>query len=202
MGDPNPDPLFIYDPVTAEILKPVDLLKDIAYKLMKLDLQMVILGTGDPAYEKYFEGLQKKHPDKVSATIGFDGVLAQKIYAGSDFFLMPSRFEPCGLGQMISLRYGTIPVVRATGGLGDSVDEFDPKAGSGNGFVFTDYVSKDLLATVKRAIDVYNDEPSHRRLIANAMACDYSAGRAAKHYAQFYSDALAQVSRGERCLAA
>jgi starch synthase len=181
--------------------KGLDLLKDIAAKLMKLDMQMVILGTGDPAYEKYFKGLEQKHPDKVSATIGFDAVLAQKIYAGSDFFLMPSRFEPCGLGQMISLRYGTIPVVRATGGLGDTIEEYDVSTGSGNGFVFSEYDSKKLLASVKRALAVYADEPAMSKLVSNAMECDFSAGRAAKHYAEFYAAASSIVLRGERCAA-
>src|SRR5687767_6602867 len=117
--------------------------------------QLVVLGTGDPAYEAKWRDLAAKSKGRLALTLGFDAALAQRIYAGADIFLMPSRFEPCGLGQLISLRYGTVPVVRATGGLADTVQDFDPDTETGTGFVFRDYTPEALRAVVLRALDAY-----------------------------------------------
>lgn len=170
--------------------KGLDLLKDIMPRLMRFDVQFVLLGSGDPIYEAYFEKVQKSHPDKMHTRIGFDANLAQKIYAGCDIFLMPSRFEPCGLGQMISLRYGTVPVVRATGGLADTIEEFDPKDQTGNGFVFTDYDSGAFFDAVKRSISTYRAPAAWEALVNNAMACDFSCRKCASEYIKFYQEAI------------
>jgi len=174
--------------------KGLDILKKAMPSLMKDDLQLVILGTGDPSYEKYFADQAKKHPDKVSANIGFDAALAQRIYAGSDFFLMPSRFEPCGLGQMISLRYGSVPIVRRTGGLGDTITEFDSAAGSGNGFVFEKYDVKELTAAIERALIVFAKPALRKQIISNGMNCDFSTTRCAEQYSALYSEAIRRKS--------
>lgn len=175
--------------------KGLDILKKAMRSIVKQNMQLVILGNGDPSYEKYFSDQAKKHPDKISANINFDAALAQRIYAGTDFFLMPSRFEPCGLGQMISLRYGSIPIVRRTGGLGDTISEFNPASGSGNGFVFDKYDSKELDKAVERAIAVYAKPASMKKLIDNAMRCDFSTGRCAEQYISIYSEALQRKSQ-------
>lgn len=180
--------------------KGLDLLKKAMPKLMQEDVQLVILGTGDSAYEKYFASQAAKYPEKVSVTIGFDAALAQRIYAGSDFFLMPSRFEPCGLGQMIAVRYGSIPIVRRTGGLGDTISEFDPATKRGNGFVFDDYTHRAMLAAIGRALGVYADEAGWKKVRSNAMQSDFSTRRCAKQYAELYADAVSR--RGARVLAA
>ena len=170
--------------------KGLDLIKAVMPRLMKLDVQFVLLGTGDPAYEAYFESVQKRNRLKMRARIGFDPTLAQKIYAGCDIFLMPSRFEPCGLGQMISLRYGTVPVVRATGGLADTVREFDPADLYGNGFVFTRYEPEALVAAIRRALSIYQSQKLWQALVENGMACDFSLRRSALEYEQYYLDAI------------
>src|SRR2546423_8588846 len=128
--------------------KGLDLIANIMWGLMRLNLQLVVLGAGDARYEEMFRANARDNPGKVSATIGFKPVLAQQIYAGSDMFLMPSRFEPCGLGQLISLRYGTIPIVRATGGLAHTLDARDPVQQTRNGFVFTAHHHLDPFAQV------------------------------------------------------
>ena len=148
--------------------------------LMELDCQFVFLGTGQKKYESYLKKLAKKYPDKVSANIMFDIKLAQQIYAGSDTFLMPSRFEPCGLGQMIAMRYGTIPVVRKTGGLADTVN-------SQVGFSFTDFTPEALLRTMKRALKVYYNNPKKwKQLQINGMKKDFSWDKSAKEYLKLY----------------
>jgi starch synthase len=170
--------------------KGLDLIKKAMPKLMKENLQLVILGTGDPVYEKYFTQQSKKYPEKISVTIGFNAALAQRIYAGSDFFLMPSRFEPCGLGQMIALRYGSIPIVRRTGGLGDTIFEFNPAKGNGNGFVFDKYDSKELTSAIDRALAAYADPASWLKIVGNAMRSDYSTKRCAAQYESLYKTAM------------
>ncbi len=149
--------------------KGLDLIANIMWGLMRLNLQLVVLGAGDARYEDLFRANARDNPQKVSATIGFKPVLAQHIYAGSDIFLMPSRFEPCGLGQLISLRYGTIPIVRATGGLADTIDDWDPVRQTGNGFVFTAYDHWDLFAQVVRALEAFRQPSLWKRLQTNAM---------------------------------
>jgi starch synthase len=166
--------------------KGLDLLSEIADDLMKLDAQLVILGTGDKKYEDLFKKMAEKAPDKISAKIMFDVDLAQLIYAGADMFLMPSKYEPCGLGQMFAMRYGTIPVVRYTGGLKDSVTEFNPSKGTGNGFGFESYKADDLLKALNKALDCYSDDKLWRKIVMNAMETDFSWERSAKEYEELY----------------
>jgi starch synthase len=170
--------------------KGLDLIKAIMPRLVKESLQFALLGTGDPQYERCFTKLAKQHPTRVAARIGFDARLAQRIYAGADLFLMPSRFEPCGLGQMISLRYGTIPIVRKTGGLADSVRDFSPRTGKGNGFVFGPYKPDRLIAAVRRALVTFRDQPAWQGLVQNALQSDFSWRSSAARYVAMYGDAL------------
>jgi starch synthase len=169
--------------------KGLDLIANIMWGLMRLNLQLVVLGAGDARYEELFRANARDNPKKVSATIGFKPVLAQHIYAGSDMFLMPSRFEPCGLGQLISLRYGTIPIVRATGGLADTIDDWDPVGQTGNGFVFTAYDHWDLYAQVVRAVETFRQPALWRRLQATAMSTDVSWANSAEKYVGLYRTA-------------
>ena len=171
--------------------KGLDLIIEAMDRLMKLNLQFVLLGTGDEHYETAFKNFKTKYPDKTALYIGFNTALAQRIYAGSDMFLMPSRFEPCGLGQLISLRYGTIPIVRATGGLAETVVDFDADSESGNGFSFEEYSSSEMIRTVKRALKVYNEEPElWKKLVARAMSSDMSWDKSAAKYMDMYRMAL------------
>lgn len=171
--------------------KGLDLIHAAAEAILKLPVQLVVLGLGDPLYETYFTQLQSRYPKQVRACIRFDIELAQRIYAGSDLFLMPSRFEPCGLGQLISLRYGTLPIVRATGGLADTIQDFDPQARpDGNGFVFTDYTPEALLAAVRRAVALYGRKGVWPMLVERALSADYSWPRSAAKYAALYADAV------------
>jgi len=171
--------------------KGLDLIANIMWGLMRLNLQLVVLGAGDARYEEMFRTNARDNPQKVSATIGFKPVLAQHIYAGSDMFMMPSRFEPCGLGQLISLRYGTIPIVRATGGLADTIDDWDPVRQTGNGFVFSAYDHWDLYAQVVRAVETFRQPTLWRRLQANAMSTDVSWLHSADQYVGLYRTAMA-----------
>src|SRR5437868_1052461 len=175
--------------------KGLDLIANIMWGLMRLNVQLVVLGAGDARYEELFRANARDNPTKVSATIGFKPVLAQHIYAGSDMFLMPSRFEPCGLGQLISLRYGTIPIVRATGGLADTIDDWDPVRQTGNGFVFSAYDHWDLYAQVVRALETFRQPQLWQRLQANAMATDVSWANSAEKYVRLYRAAI--VNHGE-----
>ncbi|HQD40712.1 MAG TPA: glycogen synthase GlgA [Bacillota bacterium] len=175
--------------------KGLDLIAQISDELMGHDLQVVVLGTGDPHYEDMFRTLRERYPDKVGVHIGFNAALAQKIYAGADLFLMPSRYEPCGLGQLISLRYGTIPIVRETGGLKDTITDYDPETRHGNGFSFRDYDSSAFLSAIRRSLAVYHNEPVWRELVENAMNCDFSWNRSATEYMGLYGAALRKVHR-------
>lgn len=171
--------------------KGLDILSEVLRYILNMDVQFVLLGTGDKKYEEMFKDIEKEFPDKMSANITFDIVLAQKIYASSDMFLMPSRYEPCGLGQMYSLRYGTIPVVRYTGGLADTVMEYDEEAMKGNGFGFKEYDSAYLLKAVARAVDFFKNKKGHwKKLIENAMKTDLSWERSANEYVKIYNKAL------------
>ncbi|MFZ5644328.1 MAG: glycogen synthase [Bacillota bacterium] len=171
--------------------KGLDLISDIADDLLNMDIQIVMLGSGERHYEIMFEQLKKKYPEKVGAYIGYNSILAQRIYAGADIFLMPSRFEPCGLGQLIAMRYGTIPVVRATGGLADTVNDYNPVTGSGNGFVFSEYDGRALYHAVTRALRLFRDAPDKWiRLLINAMDLDYSWARSGVEYLQLYQEAI------------
>lgn len=166
--------------------KGLDLLADIAADVLKLPAQLVMLGNGERALENRFRALARRHPGKCAITVGFSEAQAHRIEAGADIFLMPSRFEPCGLNQMYSMRYGTPPVVRATGGLADTViDAADDERG--NGFVFAGATSVELEAAIRRAIASWHDRKSWRRLQKNGMACDFSWAAPAREYAALYA---------------
>lgn len=166
--------------------KGLDLVSRIIHPLLGMDAQFILLGTGEERYRRLFENIRKKFPGKASINLRFDALLAKEIYAGADMFLMPSRYEPCGLGQIISLRYGTIPVVRNTGGLADTIVEYDPGTTRGNGFVFERYDAGELFAAVKRAVDIYRQRGLWKKLVANAMRCDFSWDSSAKKYIELY----------------
>jgi starch synthase len=168
--------------------KGFDLIAAVADDLMKENLAIVALGTGDPKYEKLFAALAKKFPDKVGVRIGYDNALAHKIEAGADMFLMPSRYEPCGLNQIYSLRYGTVPVVRATGGLDDTIEDFNPKTGKGTGFKFEAYDGRALVECIRRALKAYGT-PAWHVVQANGMAQDFSWKASAGEYVKLYEAA-------------
>lgn len=173
--------------------KGFDLLIEAADELLsKHDLQLVILGAGEERYESAFVNLVKKYPTKVGARIGvYDEPLAHLIYAGSDMFLMPSRYEPCGLGQMISMRYGTLPIVHHTGGLMDTVKEVDEATGKGNGFCFHKFDAAEMLNAIERALSIYSGKPQlWRKAMLNAMKADYSWEHSAREYERAYRMAI------------
>lgn len=172
--------------------KGLDLVSLIIQPLLAADAQFILLGTGEERYHRLFEGIKKKFPGKASINLRFDALLAKEIYAGADMFLMPSRYEPCGLGQMISLRYGTIPIVRNTGGLADTITEYDPKTARGTGFVFDRYDAGELFNAVKRAIDIYRRGGLWKKLAANAMRCDFSWDASARKYMEVYEEVKRQ----------
>lgn len=153
------------------------------------DMQLVVLGTGDPALEKTFAAAAERY-ENIAVWLKFSDPLARRIYAGSDLFLMPSRYEPCGLGQMIAMRYGTLPVVRATGGLADSVTETATATQPQNGFVFTGYNTEELLAALQRAAQAFADGKRWAKLVQNALATDFTWTRSAAEYVQLYEAAL------------
>ena len=160
--------------------KGLDLVRAVAENIISEGIQLVILGTGEYAYESFFSELAARHPGRCGVKIAFIPSLASKIYAGADMFLMPSKSEPCGLAQMISLRYGTIPIVRETGGLRDSIT--DSGDGQGNGFTFKSYNAHDMMHACWRAKEGYYNHDGWLQLVRRAMACDFSwKASAAKH---------------------
>ncbi|MCP4726311.1 MAG: glycogen synthase GlgA [bacterium] len=166
--------------------KGFDLLEEIAEDLFALDLQMVVIGMGEKKYHKMFDSLKKKYKGKLGVKFTFDEDLSHLVEAGADIFLMPSRFEPCGLNQLFSLRYGTVPVVRKVGGLADTITEFDEKTEKGNGFVFDKYSSKDFLAAIKRALKLFEDLKTWKKILKNGMKQDFSWNSSAKKYSKIY----------------
>ena len=150
------------------------------------DIQLVVLGTGEKRYEDWFKGLAWRYPKKVSVNIYFSNELAQRIYAGADIFLMPSKYEPCGIGQLIALRYGTIPVVRQTGGLKDTVQQYNKYTQEGNGFVFENYNAHEMMYALKRALSFYGNYEIWHKIQLNAVQSDYSWKRSAKEYEALY----------------
>ena len=154
--------------------------------LQNEDVQLAVLGSGEWQYESFFKEMHEKHPEKVGVFIGFNPSLAKRVYAGSDLFLMPSKSEPCGLAQMVALRYGTVPIVRATGGLKDSVFEGE----EGNGFVFEGYNPEELLKAIDRALRLYEDKKSWRNLRQRAFDSDYSWGKSANEYIKIYKEVI------------
>jgi starch synthase len=166
--------------------KGFDILCPALDEIFKAGVNLIILGTGEEVYQKTLRLVQKKRRQRFGLRIAFDEALAHKIYAGSDMFLIPSRYEPCGLTQMYSLRYGTIPVVRATGGLDDTILEFDPESLTGNGFKFVEHEETALIDAIRRAVAVYRDKEKWQVLIKNAMACDFSWDKSAAEYLSLY----------------
>jgi len=167
--------------------KGFDLLHDaMTVFLQREDMRMVVLGSGEERYEHYFEWLVKNFPHKVAYKKGYDNELAHWIEAGSDMFLMPSRFEPCGLNQMYSMAYGTVPVVRRTGGLADTVQAWNAETGQGTGFLFDAYDSQAFHDALARALRTWRDENQWRRLVANGMSQDFSWERQIQRYVELY----------------
>ncbi len=172
--------------------KGFDILSEALPQIMKRECQFAILGTGEGKYHELLHNAVKQYPERVGLVLAFNNKLAHFIEAGSDMFLMPSHYEPCGLNQMISLKYGTIPIVRATGGLDDSIEDFDSNTEKGNGFKFEDYTPAALIAAVDRALDAYKKPNVWKRLVANAMECNFSWTRSAKEYIALYRKILDQ----------
>lgn len=170
--------------------KGLALIKRVFHEIIRNDIQFITLGTGDAEFEEFFKYMEWLYPKKVRTHIGFDEKLAHQIYAGSDMFLMPSKFEPCGLGQLIALRYGTIPIVRETGGLNDTVHAYNEVTGEGNGFSFTNYNAHDMLYTIERAIYFYYQRQTWKHLVKQAMEQDYSWVQSAKKYNNLYSHTI------------
>jgi starch synthase len=168
--------------------KGFDLLAQVSDQLAERDAVVVALGTGEPYYESFFRGLAYHNQSSVAVQIRYDDALAHKIEAGSDIFLMPSRYEPCGLNQIYSLKYGTVPVVRATGGLDDTIDEWNPEQATGTGFKFEEYSAKELLAAIDRALAAFQDKDSWQVLMLNGMARNYSWEQPAREYAAVYDE--------------
>ena len=169
--------------------KGLDLFPPILGQLLEQDVQLVILGTGEERFETLFREVMAKQPNKLSLQAKFDAELAKLIYAGADIFLMPSRFEPCGLGQMIAMRYGTIPVVRKTGGLSDTVFPYNPETEEGNGFLFSEYRAEDFHAAITNALNLFGDKKQWNQIVKNAMLGNYSWDRAVPHYEDLYRKA-------------
>ena len=170
--------------------KGMDLVTRIMDELVEDDVQLVIVGTGDWQYEEAFRDLARRYPTKVSANIMFNEGLAHRVYAAADIFLMPSRYEPCGLSQLIALRYGAVPVVRETGGLRDTVVPFDKYKNQGNGLTFPNFNAHELLFTAKTALGYYEDTALWDHIVKNAMESDYSWKRSAQAYADLYKKVL------------
>ena len=167
--------------------KGLDLIAAIAPQLLRKRVQLVVLGSGEARYEELVQELARRYPQRVAVRVAFDNALAHKIEAGSDMFLMPSRYEPCGLNQMYSLRYGTIPIVHATGGLEDSIIPFDASAAArGTGFKFAEYTPAALLACIERRAAHLPPPAAWATLVGNAMRADFSWERSAAAYAQLY----------------
>ena len=169
--------------------KGLDLVKAVLDELLSTtDVQLVVLGTGDWEYENFFREIEARYPGKVGLRIAFIPDLARKIYAGCDMFLMPSKSEPCGLSQMLALRYGTLPIVRETGGLKDSIT--DSGDGEGNGFTFKSYNAHDMLDAIRRSLGAYSDKKYWASLVERALECDNSWGRSAREYMRLYRETI------------
>jgi len=184
--------------------KGFDLIKEIFAELMQQNLQLIILGTGDQEYEKFFAEMNQQYPTKFKAHLKFDIKLAKQIYAGADMFLMPSKYEPCGLGQLIAMKYGTVPIVRATGGLKDTVEKLQitnyklqkiiklpiSNIKTATGFSFNKYESQELLTTIQRALSIYQDQQIWQQLVENVIKKDFSWDASAKEYLKLYQELI------------
>lgn len=172
--------------------KGLDIVSAAIDELLQDDVQLVIVGTGDWKYEQFLRDKQWQYPFKLSVNITFNSELAQKIYGGSDMFLMPSKSEPCGLAQMIALRYGTIPIVRETGGLRDSVTHYNAETGEGNGFLFRDYDTCGMLWAIREACKLYKDKEAWSKIVENGMKTDFSWKNSAKKYTKLYDELIGE----------
>ena len=173
--------------------KGLDLVCEVLHDMMELPLQMVILGKGDRKYEEFFQWAAQQYPGRMAVRLDYNEELSMAIYAGADLFLMPSKSEPCGLSQMIAMRYGTVPIVRETGGLKDTVSPYEAWRDAGNGFTFANYAGSDMLYVIREAVYLYKDYPdAFARLRARAMACDFSWARSAGEYLHIYSAVIGQ----------
>jgi len=168
--------------------KGLDLVERVLEEFIQGEVQFVVLGTGEKRYENYFKYLEEKYPGKVAACITFDKQLSKWIYAGADIFLMPSKSEPCGLSQMIAARYGTIPVVRETGGLFDTIQAYNPQTGEGNGVTFVTYNAHDMLDALRRANALWCSDKDRQKLIKNAMRSDFTWSASAEKYMALYKE--------------
>ncbi|MBI3475041.1 MAG: glycogen synthase GlgA [Acidobacteria bacterium] len=183
-ADPNTPVIGIVSRFAAQ--KGFDLISQIADRLAREEMVLAILGSGDKLFEEMFLRLVKQFPNKIALKVAYDNAVAHKIEAGSDMFLMPSRYEPCGLNQIYSLKYGTVPIVRATGGLDDTIEPWDARTGKGTGFKFNDYTGEALLTTIKQALLAYRDQSSWQTLMRNGMSKDFSWGASAREYGKIY----------------
>lgn len=174
--------------------KGIDLIAQIVDEMVKEDMVLTLLGSGEPYYETLFREFSERYPSKIVVRLKYDNVLAHKVEAGVDMFLMPSRYEPCGLNQIYSLKYGTPPVVRATGGLEDTVEEWNAETGTGTGFKFSSTNPQDLLATVQRALQAFRDKKTWQQLMRNGMKQDYSWEKPAKEYVAVYEEVVRRRS--------
>lgn len=170
--------------------KGLDLLVHILDEVLEFDVGLVVLGSGDEKIQRAIQGAADRHSGRVGMKIGFDEPLAHRIMAGADILLIPSRYEPCGLTQMYALKYGTVPVVRATGGLDDTIVPFDARTGDGNGFKFGPYEAGAFLETIREAVELFNDSRTWKTLVANGMKADFSWDRSAQSYLDLYQSLL------------
>ena len=174
--------------------KGFDLIAERAHELMREDVALVVLGTGERRYEDMFRALAGAYPDRAAVKVAYDNAIAHKVEAGADMFLMPSRYEPCGLNQIYSLKYGTVPVVRATGGLDDTVEVFNLEHGTGTGFKFEEYSGGALMYAIRQALHHFVDERIWKRIQLNGMSKDFSWKAPAAEYAKVYE--AARAARG------
>ncbi|KAA3616212.1 MAG: glycogen synthase GlgA [Calditrichaeota bacterium] len=168
------------------IQKGFDIFKPVLEKILRNDVQFVILGTGEPEYEEFLQNMALKYPGKIAVTIGFNEGLAHQITAGADMFLMPSQYEPCGLNQMYSLNYGTVPIVRQTGGLADTVTDFTQFPTKGNGITFSEYTSDELFQAVERALKLFKNKQNWKKMVSRGMGEDFSWKASAAKYIKLY----------------
>ncbi len=193
------DPSYMNKPILAVISrlteqKGCDLLGEIVNELMRMDVGFVLLGEGERKYNKMFGAVRREHIGKAGIIIGYNNQLAHKIMAGADIFLMPSRYEPCGLTQMYALRYGAVPIVRDTGGLSDTIQEFVPETGKGTGFKFLDYSASSFMEEIKNALQLFENKNMWTRIVKNGMKADFSWKRSAQKYLEVYKKASATTS--------
>ena len=167
--------------------KGIDLVQQVLEEILAEDVRMIVLGSGYSEFENFFRDAENRHKGRLCSYIGYAGELSHRIYAGSDLFLMPSLFEPCGISQLISMSYGTLPIVRETGGLKDTVQPYNEYTGEGTGFSFANYDANEMLKIIRYALRVWRDKPVRERLIKQAMSADYGFERCARSYAELYS---------------